>query len=70
MTVNQAFADFMQNTVNLDSEVVKAARKSRDNLLDNISEFSEKTVSLNFILVLMSSSVLLLVRQNVESWMI
>ena len=42
MTVNQAFADFMQNTVNLDSEVVKAARKSRDNLLDNISEFSEK----------------------------
>lgn len=42
MTVNEAFADFIQNTVNLDSEVVKAARKSRDNLLDNISEFSEK----------------------------
>lgn len=39
-TVNNAFDEFMKNTVNLDADIVSKARKSRDNLLDNISEFS------------------------------
>ena len=38
-TVNYAFLQFMTNVVNLDKDVVSAARKSRDNLLENISEF-------------------------------
>ena len=38
-TVNNAFAEFMKDVVNLDKDVVSEARKSRDNLLDNISEF-------------------------------
>lgn len=41
-TVNNAFAEFMENIVNLDPDVVSAARKSRDNLLDNIAEFDSK----------------------------
>lgn len=41
-TVNTAFSEFMSNTVNLDAEVVSNARKSRDNLLANIAEFSSK----------------------------
>ena len=41
-TVNKAFEEFMKESVNLDSGVVLAARKSRDNLLDNISELSEE----------------------------
>ena len=39
-TVNSAFSEFMKNTVNLDADVVSAARKSRDNLLRNIEEFN------------------------------
>lgn len=39
-TVNNAFCEFMKDYVNLDPDVVAAARKSRDNLLDNIEEFS------------------------------
>ena len=38
-TVNNAFSEFMKNTINLDSDIVSAARISRDNLLNNISEF-------------------------------
>ena len=41
-TVNKAFDEFMRDIVNLDSDVVSEARKSRDNLLDNISEFDDK----------------------------
>lgn len=41
-TVNAAFSEFMSNKVNLDADVVSNARKSRDNLLDNIAEFSNK----------------------------
>ncbi|MBR2003955.1 MAG: hypothetical protein IJ991_07210 [Thermoguttaceae bacterium] len=41
-TVNQAFEEFMRDSVNLDSKIVVAARASRDNLLDNIAEFSGK----------------------------
>lgn len=40
-TVNKAFEEFMEDTVNLDPDIVSTARKSRDNLLDNIDEFSE-----------------------------
>ena len=40
-TVNDAFEEFMRDTVNLDPDVVFKARESRDNLLENISEFSE-----------------------------
>ena len=39
-TVNNAFDEFMKNTVNLDSDKTSMARKSRDNLIDNINEFS------------------------------
>ena len=41
LTVNSAFFEFMKDSVNLDSDVVSAARTSRDNLLDNIAEFNE-----------------------------
>lgn len=41
-TVAEAFAQFMTNTVNLKSTNVSAARASKDNLLRNIEEFSEK----------------------------
>ena len=39
LTVNTAFDEFMRNSVNLDPDIVSMARTSRDNLLDNISEF-------------------------------
>lgn len=39
-TIKSAFAEFMKDSVNLDPEVVAKARKSRDNLLDNIEEFN------------------------------
>lgn len=39
--VNEAFDRFMANVVNLSPETVVKARKSRDNLLENINEFSE-----------------------------
>lgn len=38
-SVNNAFAEFMKDVVNLDSDVVSKARSSRDNLLENIAEF-------------------------------
>lgn len=41
-TVNAAFDEFMRDGVNLDPNVVDVARKSRDNLLDNIAEFDDK----------------------------
>ena len=41
LTVNSAFSEFMKDIVNLDPNVVSAARTSRDNLLDNIAEFDE-----------------------------
>lgn len=40
-TVNNAFGEFMQDVVNLDPDVTSEARKSRDNLLSNISEFDD-----------------------------
>lgn len=39
-TVNTAFQEFMRDIVNLDPNIVSAARKSRDNLLENIEEFN------------------------------
>ena len=39
-TVNNAFAEFMKEKVNLDQEKNKIARSSRDNLIDNIKGFS------------------------------
>lgn len=41
MTVNKAFHNFMQNVIDLDSEQVRKARKSRDNLISNINSFSD-----------------------------
>ena len=41
-TVNIAFDEFLKDIVNLDTSVVSDARKSRDNLLSNIAEFSAK----------------------------
>lgn len=38
-SVNNAFAEFMSDIVNLDPGVVSEARTSRDNLLNNIAEF-------------------------------
>ena len=40
-TVNNAFSEFMKETVNLDPSQTSTARKSRDNLIDNINGFSE-----------------------------
>lgn len=39
-TVNNAFKEFLKNTVNLDSDVTSKARRSRDNLIENIKNFS------------------------------
>lgn len=39
-TVNNVFAEFMKNIVNLDPNVTSTARKSRDNLIGNINGFS------------------------------
>ena len=41
-TVNKAFEEFMRDSVNLDPDIVSSGRDSRDNLLSNIAEFSEK----------------------------
>ena len=41
-TVNAAFEEFMKDIINLDPNIVSAARISRDNLLNNIAEFDEK----------------------------
>ena len=38
-TVNKAFDEFMKNIVNLDKDVTNKARKSRDNLINNICKF-------------------------------
>ena len=35
-TVNNAFAEFMKEKVNLDQEKTKIARSSRDNLIDMV----------------------------------
>lgn len=37
---NNAFNEFMKDKVNLEDEKTKTARSSRDNLIDNIKEFS------------------------------
>lgn len=41
-TVNNAFDVFMRDDVNLDSDITAEAKKSRDNLLSNISEFDDR----------------------------
>lgn len=41
-TVNQAFEIFLRDVVNLDPGVTKAARRSRDNLMENIAGFDGK----------------------------
>lgn len=41
-TVNGAFDEFRRDYVDLDPDVVSAARASRDNLLENIKEFDDK----------------------------
>ena len=41
-TVNGAFDEFRQNYVDLDPDEVALARRSRDNLLENIKEFDNK----------------------------
>lgn len=40
LTVDTAFSQYMRDYVNLDSSVVEAAKKSKDNLLENIHDFS------------------------------
>ena len=39
-TVNTAFEEFLKDTVRLDSDQTATARKSRDNLVDNLNGFS------------------------------
>lgn len=41
-TVNIAFEEFLKNIVNLDPDVTSLARRSRDNLINNINGFSGK----------------------------
>lgn len=40
ITVNNTFNEFLKNTVNLDPDITSKARKSRDNLISNINNFS------------------------------
>ncbi len=40
-TVSRAFEEFMRDSVNLNPYITELARRSRDNLLENISEFKE-----------------------------
>lgn len=39
-TVDNAFMEFMKNIVNLNPDITSTARKSRDNLINNINQFS------------------------------
>ncbi|MDE7425306.1 MAG: nucleotidyltransferase [Lachnospiraceae bacterium] len=39
-TVDNAFVEFMKNIVNLNPNITSTARKSRDNLINNINQFS------------------------------
>ena len=39
-TVNTAFNEFLKETVRLDPDMTLKARKSRDNLIDNLNGFS------------------------------
>lgn len=41
-TVNNAFEEFMRDSVNLIPEKTSMARRSRDNLINNINGFSEE----------------------------
>ena len=49
-TVNTAFVEFMKDTVNLDSNQIKTARTSRDNLLTNLKSFSSDSFFCNLLL--------------------
>lgn len=69
-TVNSAFSEFMKDIVNLDPDIVSAARASRDNLLENIAEFDNQTDFSTYMTGLMFILGLLQEKQNVESWMI
>ena len=40
--VFDAFDDFMRDKIDLDPDVVRDARKSRDNLIENINDFDNK----------------------------
>lgn len=66
-TVNAAFKEFMKDIVNLDPDVVSAARISRDNLLLNLMK---KTDSLICTKDLMSTLVPLHGKQNAGNSMI
>lgn len=68
-TVNAAFGEFMKDIVNLDPNIVSAARISRDNLLNNIAEFDEKMDSSICAMNLMYTLVPLRVKPNVENLM-
>ena len=39
-TVNNSFFEFMKDVVNLDKDVVSSVRRSRDNLLENITSLT------------------------------
>lgn len=69
-TVNSAFSEFMKDIVNLNPDIVSAARASRDNLLENIAEFDNQTDFSTYMTGLMFILGLLQEKQNVESWMI
>jgi hypothetical protein len=44
-TVIQAFNEFLKDIVNLDSDISKTARSSRDWLLGQISKFNDPSIS-------------------------
>lgn len=48
-TVNNAFSEFLRNTVNLDCDNTTTARVSRDNLISNINAFLVTMISSMFI---------------------
>lgn len=69
-TVNSAFSEFMKDIVNLDPDIVSAARASRDNLLENIAEFDNQTDFFDLYDGFNVHFGSLQEKQNVESWMI
>ena len=47
LTVDTAFTKYMRDYVNLDPSIVESAKKSKDNLLENIHDFV--VITTNFI---------------------
>jgi len=65
-TVNNAFEEFIRDKVNLDSDKTKTARKSRDNLIDNIHSLGSNEDFSIYIMTLILHLVHLLEKQKLD----